>query len=71
MSKRRKYRNRSKEEKQRIINRLFNNDIGFREQCKKQRNPLAKLQNNKNQTKLEKLQYENIKLKIENACLQK
>ena len=34
MSKRRKYRYWSKEEKLRIINRLFNEDIGVRELCR-------------------------------------
>ena len=99
MSKRRKYRYWSKEEKLRIIKRLFNEDKGVRELCRdekittaliykwktafeefgeqglensvKPRNPLAKLQNKKNLTELEQLQYENMKLKIENARLKK
>lgn len=99
MSKRRKYRYWSKEEKHRIIKRLFTEDIGVRELCRyekittaliykwkaayeefgkqglensvKPRNPLAKLQNKKNLTELEQLQYENMKLKIENARLKK
>ena len=99
MSKRRKYRYWSKEEKHRIIRRLFDEDIGVREFCRaekittaliykwkaaylehgivglensvKPRNPLAALQNKKNLTKLEQLQYENMKLKIENLRLKK
>ena len=99
MSKRRKYRYWSKEEKHRIIRRLFDEDIGVRELCRsekittaliykwkaaylaqgehglensvKPRNPLAKLQNKKNLTELEQLQYENMKLKIENSRLKK
>jgi len=99
LSKRRKYRYWSKEEKLRIIRRLFDEDIGVRELCRdekitsaliykwkaaylehgeqglensvKPRNPLAKLQNKKNLTELKQLQYENMKLKIENARLKK
>ncbi len=96
---RRKYRYWSKEEKHRIIKRLFDEDIGIRGLCReekispaliykwkaaylkdglkglensvKPRNPLAKLQNKKNLTELEQLQYENMKLKIENLRLKK
>jgi len=99
MNKRRKYRYWSKEEKHRIIKRLFNEDVGVRELCRdekittaliykwkaaflelgvdglensvKPRNPLAKLQNKKNLTELEQLQFENMKLRIENARLKK
>ncbi len=38
---------------------------------KKPGNPLSKLQNKKNLTELEKLQYENMKLRIENERLKK
>ena len=96
---RRKYRYWSKEEKQRIIRRLFDEELCVRELCReesitttliykwkaaylelgikglensvKPRNPLAKLQNKKNLTELEQLQYENMKLKIENSRLKK
>ena len=96
---RRKYRYWSKEEKHRIIRRLFDEEIGVRELCReesitttliykwkaayleqgiaglensvKPRNPLSKLQNKKNLTEFEKLQYENMKLKIENLRLKK
>ena len=96
---RRKYRNWSKEEKHRIIRRLFDEELGVRELCReenitttliykwkavylkdglkglensvKPRNPLARLQNKKNLTELEQLQYENMKLKIENSRLKK
>lgn len=99
MSKRRKYRYWSKDEKHRIIKRLFNEEIGVRELCRdesitttliykwkaallehgieglensvKPRNPLVKLQNRNNLTELEQLQYENMKLKIENSRLKK
>jgi len=37
----------------------------------KPRNPLSKFQNRKNLTELEQLQYENMKLKIENSRLKK
>ena len=95
----RKYRYWSKEEKHRIIKRLFDEEVGVRELCRqekispaliykwkaaylehgikglensvKPRNPLAKLQNKKNLTELEQLQYENMKLKIENLRLKK
>jgi transposase len=96
---RRKYRYWSKEEKHRIIKRLFDEELGVRELCReesitttliykwkaaylehglsglensvKPRNPLVKLQNKKNLTELEQLQYENMKLKIENSRLKK
>ena len=96
---RRKYRYWSKEEKHRIIRRLFDEELGVRELCRdesitttliykwkaaflelgieglensiKPRNPLARLQNKKNLTELEQLQYENMKLKIENSRLKK
>jgi len=99
MGNRRKYRYWSKEERYRIIKRLFDEEIGVRELCReekitttliykwkaaylehgiaglensvKPRNPLAKLQNKKNLTELEQLQYENMKLKIENLRLKK
>lgn len=99
MSKRRKYRYWSKDEKHRIIKRLFDEEIGVRELCReesitttliykwkaaylengikglensvKPRNPLSKFQNKKNLTELEQLQYENMKLKIENSRLKK
>ena len=99
MSKRRKYRYWSKEEKLRIVTRLFNEDIGVRELCRteqittaliykwkqaylengeaglvnsvKPRNPLAKLQNKKNLTELEQLQYENMKLKTKERSFKK
>ena len=99
LSKRRKYRYWSKEEKHRIIKRLFNEAIGVRELCReenitttliykwkdaylehgkeglensvKPRNPLVKLQNKKHLTEVESLQYENMKLKIENPRLKK
>ena len=38
---------------------------------KKPGNPLTKFQNKKNLTELEQLQYENMKLKIENSRLKK
>ncbi len=96
---RRKYRYWSKEEKHRIIRRLFDEELGVRELCReesitttliykwkaaylengieglensvKPRNPLSKFQNKKNLTELEQLQYENMKLKIENSRLKK
>ncbi len=96
---RKKYRYWSKEEKHRIIKRLFDEELGVRELCRverispaliykwkasylehgieglensvKPRNPLVKLQNKKNLTELEQLQYENMKLKIENSRLKK
>ena len=96
---RRKYRYWSKEEKHRIIRRLFDEELGVRELCRdesitttliykwkaaflelgieglensvKPRNPLARLQNKKNLSELEQLQYENMKLKIENSRLKK
>jgi transposase-like protein len=96
---RRKYRYWSKEEKYRIIRRLFDEELGVRELCReesitttliykwkaaflehgieglensiKPRNPLVKFQNRKNLTELEQLQYENMKLKIENSRLKK
>jgi len=99
LNKRRKYRYWSKEEKHRIIKRLFDEEIGLRELCRqeiitttliykwkaaflehgigglensiKPRNPLVKLQNKKHLTEVESLQYENMKLKIENARLKK
>jgi len=99
MNKRRKYRYWSKEEKYRIIRRLFDEEIGVRELCReekitttliykwkaafleygikglensvKPRNPLSKFQNKKNLTELEQLQFDNMKLKIENLRLKK
>jgi len=73
MSKRRKYRYWSKEEKHRIIKRLFTEDIGVRELCRDEKITTALIYKWKAAYEEfgEQLQYENMKLKIENARLKK